>query len=496
MSLMMQSSATQAQSSGEFVIHNGLIVNEDGRMQADVRIRGEKIVEIGPKLVAAPGAREIDAFGMLLLPGIVDTHTHLNLEPIVPPNPKGNADDLTSGSAAALAGGITTVSDFIRIENNEDPNAYADRVIGAIQKYSIADMFIHVSINPVSAPAGSPPDPLTQQKTFDVLAARGFVSTGEDFLARESFDKNSLAWMKTFRASGKAGVVSMLHAEDWSIMAEAQERLMTERGGGGGTLHNFAQSAPIVAEVLAVQRGMAIAEATGSPIYILHVSSGRALKVIEDAQRRGLPVYAETRPIYLHATAQKYQQPDVGLWIGGPPLRDKWDQDMLWDGIRRGVIDTIGSDHTAFTKAAKLDPTQTIVDKRMGINNLQDYPPMMFSEGVGKGRITLEQFVAVTSTNAAMIFGMYPRKGVIQVGSDADIVIWDPAMKKILKDEEEFSNAKYSSYAGMDVTGFPKTTIRRGEVVYDNGKIVGKAGSGRFIPGGKFQRPALRPLSD
>ena len=126
MSLMMQSSATQAQQSGELVIHNGLIVNEDGRMQADVRIRSEKIVEIGPKLVAAPGARAIDASGMLLLPGIVDTHTHLNLEPIVPPNPKGNADDLTSGSAAALAGGITTVSDFIRIENTEDPNAYAD----------------------------------------------------------------------------------------------------------------------------------------------------------------------------------------------------------------------------------------------------------------------------------------------------------------------------------------------------------------------------------
>jgi dihydroorotase-like cyclic amidohydrolase len=136
MSLMMQSSATQAQQSGEFVIHNGLIVSERGRMQADVRIRDEKIVEIGPKLVAAPGAREIDASDMLLLPGIIDTHTHLNLEPIDPPNPKGNADDLTTGSAAALAGGITTVSDFIRIENNEDPNAYADRVIAGIQKYS------------------------------------------------------------------------------------------------------------------------------------------------------------------------------------------------------------------------------------------------------------------------------------------------------------------------------------------------------------------------
>src|SRR5260370_9627215 len=181
MSLMMQSSTTQAQQSGELVIYNGLSVNEDGRMQADVRIRGEKIVEIGPKVVAAPGAGEIDASGMLLLPGIVDTHTHLNLEPVVPPNPKGNADDLTSGSAAALAGGITTVSDFIRIENNEDPNAYADRVIGAIQKYSIADMFIHVSINPVSVPAGSPPDPLTPQNTLHLLAPRGFVRTREGF---------------------------------------------------------------------------------------------------------------------------------------------------------------------------------------------------------------------------------------------------------------------------------------------------------------------------
>jgi dihydropyrimidinase len=288
----------------------------------------------------------------------------------------------------------------------------------------------------------------------------------------------------------------MSHAEDYSIMAEAQYRIKTEHGGAGSTLHNFAQSAPVVAEVLAVQRSMAIAEATGAPIFILHVSSGRALKVIEDAQRRGLAVYAETRPMYLHATAQKYDQPDVGLWIGGPPLRDQWDLEVIWDGIRKGVVNTIGTDHSGYTKAAKSDPTQTIFNKRMGINNLQDYRPMMFSEGVLKGRITLEQFVAVTSTNAAKIFGMYPRKGVIQVGSDADIVVWDPKMKKILKNEDQFSNAKYTSYAGMEITGFPKTTIRRGEVVYDNGKILGKAGSGKFIPGDKFQRPTLRPFSD
>ena len=496
LALMMQCSVTQAQPTGELVIHNGLIINDTGRMQADIRIRGEKIVEIAPKLTAAPGAREINAAGMFLMPGIVDTHDHLPLEPIVNPRPDQNQDDIISGSRAALASGITLVGDFVGIRNDEDPNAYADRNIALIQKNSIVDVYLHASINPLETPSGSPPDPLTQRKTYDALAARGIISTGEDFMARASYDKNSVAWMKAFRVSGEAGVVSMIHAEDYSIMADALDHLTNENGGAGLTLHNFVQSSPPVAEVLAVQRSVAIAEATGSPVFILHVSSGRALKVIEDAQRRGLPVYAETRPWNLFATSQKYQQPDAGLYVGGPPQRDKWDQDMLWDGIRKGTIDTIGTDHTAFSKAGKLDPTQTIARKLMGRETLQDYPPMMFSEGVMKDRITLEQFVAVTSTNAAKIFGMYPRKGVIQVGSDADIVIWNPALKKTFKDSDEFSNAKYSTYAGMEVTGIPIMTIRRGEIVYDNGKILAQPGSGRFIPGNKFQRPALRPLSD
>jgi dihydropyrimidinase len=279
-------------------------------------------------------------------------------------------------------------------------------------------------------------------------------------------------------------------------LADAQRRLTRENEGAGLTLKNFAKSAPIVAEVLAVQRTVAIAEATDSPMYVLHTTSGRAVAVIEDAQRRGLMVYAETRPWNLFGTDLGYQQPNGGIYVGGPPLRPKWDQDMLWEGIRKGVIHTIGTDHTAFSKADKLDPTQTILNKRMGQNTLQDYPPMMFSEGVLKGRITLEQMVAVTSTNAAKIFGMYPRKGVIQVGSDADIVIWDPAKKKILNDADQLSRAKYSTYAGKEVTGIPITTIRRGEVVYDKGKVIGKPGSGRYIPGGKFLRPTLRPLSD
>ena len=480
----------------ELIIRNGLIVNDTGRLKADIRVRGEKIVEIAAKIAATPGAREIDASGMFLLPGIIDTHTHLPLDVSIAPNPKGNQDNIITGGAAALAGGITSLGDFIAIRKDEDPNAYADKNIALVHKNSLADVYIHASVNPEDTPKGSPPDPLTQRKTFDALAARGIVSTGEDFMARESYDKNSLAWITLFRVSGEAGVVSMVHAEDYSIMADAQRMLSIENGGLGLTLKNFAKSAPMIAEVLAVQRTVAIAEATGSPMYVLHTTSGRALAVIEDAQRRGLIVYCETRPWNLFGTDQGYQKPDGGIYVGGPPLRPKWDQDVIWDDIRRGVIHTIGTDHTAFSKETKLDPAQTILDKRMGQNTLQDYPPMMFSEGVMKDRITMEQMVGVTSTNAAKIFGLYPRKGVIQVGSDADIVIWDAAKKKILNDKDQLSKAGYSTYAGKEVTGIPITTIRRGEVVFDHGTVLAKPGSGKYIPGNKFQRPTLRPIEN
>jgi len=473
---------TGAQQPAELIIRNGLIVNADGRTFGDVRIRGEQVAEIGPGLTAGPGAREIDAKGMVLLPGAVDTHTHLNAEPPATPRPNANTDDYVSGGSAGLAGGATTLSNFIPMQDGETAAAYAERVKHAIDKSAISDFFIHVNM-------GNDPSKFGPA-LYNQLADLGFVSTGEDFLARAGFDQNAVAWHKSFRDAGPAGFLSMLHAEDWSIMAEAQERLMAE---GKGSIHNFSQSAPAIAEVIAVQRAVGMAEAFNVPIYILHMSSGRALQVAEDAMKRGLQIYVETRPMYLHLTAEVYQRPDAGLYLGGPPLRDKWDQDKLWEGIAKGTVHTIGTDHSGYPKAAKLDPTQTLVNKRMGLANLQEYLPMMFSEGVMKERITLEQFVAVTSTNASKLFGLYPKKGLIRVGSDADIVIWDPAMKKAIKDEEMFSKAKYSTYAGWMVTGWPKTTIRRGEVVFDNGKIVGKPGSGKFVPGKRFSAPTLRP---
>jgi dihydropyrimidinase len=479
-SLMIVARAQQA----ELIIRNGLMITPQGRMQGDLRIRGEQIAEIGPNLRAAAGAREIDARGMLVVPGAIDPHTHLVPELPNPPRPNGNQDDYVSGSRGGLAGGVTTVSNFIPL-GADDVGAYADRVIGQIQKTAIADVFIHVSM-------GNDPTRFTDAATLNALADRGFTSTGENFLANLGFDRNALGFYKAFKASGAAGVLSMLHCEDASILADLKETMVAE---GRGSLHAVGQSAPAIAEVVAVQRAVAIAEATGVPIYILHTSSGRALRVAEEAMGRGLPVYVETRPVYLHLTEDVYLRPDVGLFMGSPVLREKRDQDALWDGIAKGTVHTIGSDHTAFSKEAKLDPTQTVTNLRAGFNNLQDYRPMLFSEGVVTKRITLEQFVDVTATNPAKIFGMYPRKGTLQVGSDADVVIWDPTLKQTIRDEDSFSNARYSTYAGWQVTGFPKITIRRGEVVYENGKVIGKPGTGKFIPQGRFQRPRLRETS-
>jgi dihydropyrimidinase len=408
-----------------------------------------------------------------------------------PPRPDGNQDDYVSGSAAGFAGGVTTVSNFRGLLSGEDEDAYAARVIGAIEANGMADVFIHVN-------AGNDPTPFGRDR-LKALVERGFVSTGEDFMARSGYDHHALEWYQTHEESGKVGVLSMMHAEDFAILQGTRDRLMAE---GKGSIHNFAQSAPDVAEVVAVQRVVAIAEATGAPMYILHISSGRALQVAEDAMARGLPVYVEARPMYLHLTQEVYQRPDVGLYLGGPPIRDQWDQDKLWEGIAKGTVHTIGTDHTGYSRETKLDTTQTIASvhavgtKRLGTPNLQEYLPMMFSEGVLTSRITLEQFVAVTSTNAAKLFGFYPRKGTIQVGSDADIVIWDPTITKQIREEDLLSGAGYSAYEGWEVTGFPRTTIRRGEIVYDNGVVLAEPGSGKFIPGAPFERPVLRPVTN
>jgi dihydropyrimidinase len=276
----------------------------------------------------------------------------------------------------------------------------------------------------------------------------------------------------------------MIHAEDAAIVSTTGERFIAE---GRGALQFYPDARPVLAEVAATQRAVAYSEATGSPIYLVHLSSEGALRVAEDAQARGLPVYVETRPIYLHLTRERFEGPTAGLFMGQPPLRTQADQDALWEAIAQGSIHTVGTDHVAYTREQKLDPSQNVLQHRAGMNNLQVMRPMLYSDGVRPGRISVEQFVAVTATNPAKLFGLYPAKGTIAVGSDADLVIWDPDETRTIRNEDALSNSGFSIHAGREVTGWPVITIRRGEVVFQNGRVEAMAGSGRLAPRGPWQ---------
>ena len=213
------------------------------------------------------------------------------------------------------------------------------------------------------------------------------------------------------------------------------------------------------------------------------------MRAAEVGRARGLPVFTEVRFLYLHLTRERFDEPDGAIYTGDPPLREKSDADYLWRALAGGTVDVVDTDHVGYTREEKLDPSLDIVNHRPAGNYLQVQLPLLYSEGVRKGRITLEKMVALSSTNPAKLFGLYPRKGTIAVGSDADVVIWDPNLTRTIRDEDQLANARFSIFSGWEVTGWPIVTIRRGEVVYEGGKILAAPGSGQLSPRQRWQRP-------
>ena len=451
----------------ELLISGGTVVTSEGRFDADVRVRDGTVVEIGTGLAAGAGARAIDASGLLVMPGGVDPHVHLG----------GRLrDDYRTGSEAALAGGITTISNFAFPAEGRTLAQAIGREAALIREQAIADVILHAGIN----------HPGTQEGQMTTLAAETGQTSTKVFMVRSGFDAEVPGYLATMDAAGHAGILTMVHCEDGPILARAVAELTA---AGRTSLEHFPESRPVVGEVVATQRAVAMSEATGAPIYAVHVSSEGALRVLQDARDRGLSVFVETRPIYLHFTRARFEGPDRGLYVGQPPLREQRDQDALWAGIASGSVHVLGTDHVAYLRDEKLDPAQTISRHRAGLNNLQVVRPMLWSEGVVPGRISEERFVAVTSTNAAKLFGLYPRKGTVAVGSDADIVLWDPDEARTVRDEDMFSGTGFSVYSGWEVTGWPVMTLRRGEVVYENGEILAGAGSGELLRRGTWQAP-------
>ncbi len=452
----------------DLVIRGGTLVNSASRFQADLGIRGERIVQIGGDLA---GAREIDANGLVVLPGAIDAHVHLTSdEP--DPNAIQWADDFTSGSEAALAGGVTTVGNMTFLRQGESMRSGLDREAKLVREQAIADVILHPVIN-------EPRQAIIDE--IDELLDAGH-SDIKFFMSTPSYDAHGTGFLKATDAAGRHGLLTMIHCEDYPIIRWSIDRLLAE---GRGSLANYPASRPVVSEVVATQRAVALCEITGAPVYIVHLSSAAALEVCREAQARGLPVYVETRPLYLHLTSERFLDADGAKYVGQPPLREEFDRRALWDGLRSGAIHTICTDHAPWTLEHKLDPSLHVGNLRPGVENLQTMMPMLYDEGVRGGKITLEQLVELTSTNVAMLFGLYPRKGTIAVGSDADLVLWDLDERRVIRDEDMLSRAGHSIYSGLEVTGWPVTTIRRGEVVFENGKITAEPGSGILLRRGQ-----------
>jgi dihydropyrimidinase len=449
------------------VIRGGELVGAAGSLGiADLGIANGLIAQIGGEIDAE---KEIDAGDMFVFPGGVDAHVHLSYPGEEIP---GWVDDFTSGSAAALAGGITTLGNMSFPLPGETPLATLAREGSLAEVQAIADYFLHPVI-----------ERLTEETLDEIpkLLKMG-CNTIKIFTMAPWFDSQLVGYLDAVRLAGENGLISMIHCEDYAIIKDATRGLVA---AGQNSLRYYPQSRPVISEVVATQRAVTLAEVTGAPVYIVHLSSARALEVCADAQSRDLPVYVETRPLYLHLTAERFQEPDGAKYVGQPPLRGPSDLDALWAGINQGLIHTVCTDHAPWTLAAKLEPAHTLTNLRPGVANLQTMLPMLYSEGVRTGRISLSRFVQVISTNAARLFGLYPRKGVIAVGSDADLVIFDPEQTRTITGSMLKSNADYSAFEGWKVTGWPIITLRRGEVVFRHDEVIGLPMSGNLIRRGK-----------
>lgn len=446
----------------DVVVRGGRVVNAAGQGDADVAVEEGRIVQIGG---AMQGRREIDATGCLVLPGGVDPHTHLT----PPPAPDGGptwVDDFASGTRAAVAGGITTIGSMVFGRYPHLPETLAG-VEAQVRSQAVADVFLH----PVVAdPAEDGPAVAGQ------LADAGY-RTLKMFMVSPSFDRAGGAVVETMRAAAARGMLVLLHPEDNTIVEAAGRALMA---AGRGDLRHYGESRPIEAEIIAVERACALAQASGAPVYLVHVSSGVAVAAAARARAAGVPVYVETRPLYLHLSAERMLEPDGPKYVGEPPLRAATEVEAMWRAVAAGDVHTLGSDHAPWDLAAKLDPALNVENLRPGVANLEWELPMLYSEGVRAGRISLERMVEVMSTNAAKLFGLYPRKGAVAVGADADLVVFDPQARRVVG-PPYFTRAGYSVFDGFEVTGWPRLTLVGGRVAFEEGRVTAEAGSGRIV---------------
>ncbi len=457
------------------LIRGATVVTADGERNADVLIRDGKVAEVREGI--AGDADVIDATGLLALPGVVDPHTHLLLDT----GTARTADDFESGSRSAAAGGVTTFLDFApQLAGQRFAQALQSR-LELIEGRSHIDYAIHLNI------AHLPPG---WERDLAGLVEAGVTSAKIYTTYRDTiFYADDWTWYRLMERSGEAGFLVEVHAENDAIVEGMSQQLVNE---GKRSLKYHALARPGVAEAEAVGRGLLFSRATGSPVYFVHLSTPLAVDLISDARRNGVQAIAETCPHYLVLDDSRYDQPDAARYVMTPPLRDRESQAQLWERLSRGAIQSIGSDHCGFSLA-----------QRAGVNDFREISPgipgvetsllLMHSFGVVAQRLTRSDMVRLLSTNPAKIFGLWPQKGDLQPGSDADLVLFDPRPRRVLSASELHSRAGFSPYEGLTVTGKVQTTICRGQVIYRDGAILGDRGFGRLVKCRPFD-PEMVPL--
>ncbi|HUB38168.1 MAG TPA: amidohydrolase family protein [Streptosporangiaceae bacterium] len=441
------------------------MVTAGSSVECDVGVLDGKVVQLGG---SPHGRRVVDASGALVLPGGIDMHVHLSLPSAPEPGRPAWVDDFASGSRAAIAGGVSTVGNMTFPWDGQSLRQAVARDLAAAAGGAAVDYVLHpVLASPAAESVAELPG----------LAADGHTSV-KLFMTMPEFESRIDEVISAIRAAGNIGMLTLLHCEDGALVRFAGEQLLAHgRGGVAG----WAASRPDSAERAAVERAVAICEVTGSPIYIVHLSSAAALESARRGQARGLPVFVETRPLYLHLTSAVLAGPEAGKYIGSPPLRESADQQMMWRAAADGTIHTLGSDHAPWTLEAKTDSALTVLTARQGVADLETMLPMLFSEGVRTGRISLSRFVSLISTSPARLFGLFPRKGTIAVGSDADLIVFDPQRHKVIDGSAMQSRAGYSVYDGWDVYGWPRFTISRGDIVLEDDQVVAPPGRGQWL---------------
>lgn len=404
--------------------------------------------------------REIDARGKLLLPGCVDLHTHLASTPTWLP-----LDGFEHGTRAAVAGGVTTVVSMVYQEDGSLRRGIERGLRDA--ERSLADFAFHAVVTDPSDAARS--------------EIPGLVRDGHAglkvFMVTPRFVERTADYLAVYRAAAAAGAVVAVHAEDHALIARRTAEL---HAAGRTGVEHFPESRPPEAEAIAVRAAIGHARETGAAIYLVHLSSRAALAALREARASRDLVFGETRPLYLHLTREQFRRPDAALWVGQPPLREADDVAALWAALADGTLDTVGTDHIPRSRADKLAPGLSFDRVPPGVSNLETMLPMLYSEGVTTGRLQLARLVEVLATAPARIAGMYPRKGVLAVGSDADVVVFDPNAERVVRARELHSACDYDPYEGWLVNGWPEVVLSRGEVVFERGTVVGRPGRGRL----------------